>query len=558
MCYKSVLAEWSHALLRMRDGDPSWEAVLSDEGVEAWAARTNAEFAERKEEWFKEGARWFDPRHALFYGRRLRDNFGSPFLWMLASVYLGVKGLMLMLLELVALPLFVRHYGVSIERYQSYLLAVMTPWSLKPLIGLVSDLVPIGGWNKLPYILAATAVGTGCLVRLASTLSGERHGNQTAAAHAAIMIGGASGQAAVTDLLTEGKYAELMGKRPATAGDLTSFVSLLFFGAGIVAAAIAGPLADAGRFAAVVWTAVVPSAQVVAPIAAGCFPERRRQPGDPRTPVPWRYVAIAVCMAGSSLGLTYVNIQNTSPGPKVAAALCSGIGLAVLSCMVLPTVLARCNLYMFLSTGLYFSLTGALDAFYTAGPDCIADAPHFSMTYYLTASTVVGSVAGVVAVAVFQSVMRDWPFRQLFWAVTLLKVAAAVVDVVIVLRWNARVGLSDKATYMMGHNIAGSFIAQLDWMPAVVLTTKLCPRGLEATVYALLAGFQNYGVAIATSLGTALTSAVGVQAVPSKGMCQFERLPALILLCHVVIPLMVLPLTFVLIPNARMTDTVVL
>jgi hypothetical protein len=32
-----------------------------------------------------------------------------------------------------------------------------------------------------------------------------------------------------------------------------------------------------------------------------------------------------------------------------------------------------------------------------------------------------------------------------------------------------------------------------DFLAGVVLTSKLCPKNLESTVYALLAGFQNYG-----------------------------------------------------------------
>lgn len=33
----------------------------------------------------------------------------------------------------------------------------------------------------------------------------------------------------------------------------------------------------------------------------------------------------------------------------------------------------------------------------------------------------------------------------------------------------------------------------LEFMAGVVLTSKLCPRELESTVYALLAGYQNFG-----------------------------------------------------------------
>ena len=33
-------------------------------------------------------------------------------------------------------------------------------------------------------------------------------------------------------------------------------------------------------------------------------------------------------------------------------------------------------------------------------------------------------------------------------------------------------------------------------MPQALLTARLCPRGAEATVFAILAGFQNFGANI--------------------------------------------------------------
>eukprot|EP00493_Phyllostaurus_siculus_P027933 UN28281 len=42
----------------------------------------------------------------------------------------------------------------------------------------------------------------------------------------------------------------------------------------------------------------------------------------------------------------------------------------------------------------------------------------------------------------------------------------------------------------------------INFMPAVILTAKLCPKNLEATTYAMLAGFQNFGRQVATAVGT--------------------------------------------------------
>ena len=47
---------------------------------------------------------------------------------------------------------------------------------------------------------------------------------------------------------------------------------------------------------------------------------------------------------------------------------------------------------------------------------------------------------------------------------------------------------------MLGDAIVFQLVSSLEFMPAIVLTSKLCPKDVEATVYALLAGFQNFWV----------------------------------------------------------------
>lgn len=98
-------------------------------------------------------------------------------------------------------------------------------------------------------------------------------------------------------------------------------------------------------------------------------------------------------------------------------------------------------------------------------------------------------------------------------------------------------------------------IEMMNVIPAVVLISKLCPPGVEATVYSLLAGYTNFGVAVASAMGSLAMDVAGIRTPgPGGGPCNFDRLPLLIAIGHVGLPLLVLPLTFWLIPNARMTD----
>ena len=80
----------------------------------------------------------------------------------------------------------------------------------------------------------------------------------------------------------------------------------------------------------------------------------------------------------------------------------------------------------------------------------------------------------------------------------------------------------------------------------------------EATVYALLAGFQNFGQAVAGAIGVLLIDLFAIRTVPlhdEAGIqvenCDFSNTPYLILISHICLPLVAIPFTFWLIPDAR-------
>lgn len=211
---------------------------------------------------------------------------------------------------------------------------------------------------------------------------------------------------------------------------------------------------------------------------------------------------------------------------------------------------------MFLTSAMNLQLRGALDVFYTGDEKCLPGGPNFDNTFYLSWSVMVGSIAGVVGVSLFQMILsRTW-YRRAFWTTTLLQVVAAIVDIAIVERWNRRAGISDKVFYLLGDTIIQEVVLMLDWMPAIVLTSKLCPLGVESTVYALLAGFQNFGSSVASALGVLALDVGGIKT-PDDALCDFSNLTWLIIIGHMVLPLLTIPLTFWLIPNARMTDDLV-
>jgi len=256
-------------------------------------------------------------------------------------------------------------------------------------------------------------------------------------------------------------------------------------------------------------------------------------------------------MAGGGLVVAISVALLEQRGRTVVSFCVSGL-LILCSFKAMPRTLARSNLYMFLSSVAYMDLTGPLSYFYTGSTSCIVDAPHFSYSYYLAVSNVVGSIGSILGAVLFQY-MQNWSFRAAFCVTASIQVLASIFDLLIVNRWNIGVGIPDKAIYLFGDAACQSMAQMMALMPMAMLTARLCPRGAEATVFAILAGFQNFGSSIGSILGVQLTEAFGVQA-SADGPCNFDRLGDLIVVTHCILPLACLPLTWCLVPAARIND----
>jgi len=156
--------------------------------------------------------------------------------------------------------------------------------------------------------------------------------------------------------------------------------------------------------------------------------------------------------------------------------------------------------------------------------------------------------------------MGDWTFRPCFWVTTLVQCIGALWDIFIFRRWNISIGIPDEVSLLVGNSIIREIVAQLDFMPGVVLTSKLCPKGAESAMYGILAGFANFGRAVGRNFGTfsvILTDLKFHEDVETYGPCNDTPLWYLTLIGQCLLPLITIPLTFYLIPDARLTGTII-
>jgi len=481
----------------------------------------------------------------------LRLTFGDRFLGFLLITFFGLKGLSSTLINTAMLPMF-KELGAAGDEYQLASMVAQIPWAMKGLVGVLSDCVPIGAYHKRGYLVSSSFLAlTGFIGLLASPVLG------IGVWPVAVLVCLVNVQYATFDLLAEGKYTEWMQRRGG-GSEAVTFVWLC-----INVGSLAGAFATLGLVDSHGWQPLLKLGVpfVLLALVSACrgdLPEERARGGGG---VQWdklmsepRLFGLAAFMAVGALSVAVSAAVLGSRG-QLAVLFFVSASLSVLAFRALPATLAKSNLYMFLVSIAYVDLSGPLSYYYTANEHCVPDGPGFSYSYYLAVTNIVGALGGCLGSLLFQG-MQSWTFRQAFWLTTCVQIGASVFDLVIVRRWNIRLGVSDEATFLFGDAACQQIAQMLVIMPSALLNSLLCPRGAEATVYAILAGFQNFGLAAASVLGVFLTRELGIQSAPALpgGECDFSQLSTAIVIAHVLLPLAVLPLTFWLIPDVRMND----
>jgi hypothetical protein len=271
----------------------------------------------------------------------------------------------------------------------------------------------------------------------------------------------------------------------------------------------------------------------------------------------------------------------------------------VMSFRVLPENIAKPAFYMFLCSTLRLFFTGTLQAWYT-GPNyndgveayaklseqekqtitvddlyCIRDGPSFEVSYYQFVGNIVGAGAGTVGVFIFQRFIINWRVRPAFWITTVFQLFATCLELMILERWNHKLmgtdplnkdhAWVDQLFFVVGAQAVDKIIEMLDFMPCNVLIGRLCPANLEATIFAVLAGSQNFGSTLARIFGAIFVELLGVNFNVAKMDCRnpapladwgigISGLGIARIVGGIVLPALTIPMTFCLLPDKMLND----
>ena len=100
--------------------------------------------------------------------------------------------------------------------------------------------------------------------------------------------------------------------------------------------------------------------------------------------------------------------------------------------------------------------------------------------------------AQLAGVALFNARLKGVPLRKVFFWVIVVGAAASCTQLLLVTRANVRLGLPDKL-FVAFDSVLLTGLGRVALMPVLVLAARLCPAGVEATLYAALMSLSNAG-----------------------------------------------------------------
>lgn len=318
------------------------------------------------------------------------------------------------------------------------------PWIVKPLWGLLTDVLPIFGYRRRPYFILA-----GCLGVFSMLLLSMHKKLHLVFAVSALTASGAG--IAIADVTIDACVAQNSICHPSLASDMQSLCSLCSAIGALIGYSISGIFVHLIGPKGVFGLMTIPAGLL---ILVGILLN------EPQVP---------------NFNYKQVNLKFLDAGK------------AMWTTLKFPLVWRPC-LYMYLSFAVSLNIHEGLFYWYTdskAGPNFSQETVGFVLS--------VGPVGSILAAILYQRSLKDYPFQDVLFWTQLLSGLSGMLDLLLVLRLNLKFGIPDFVAVVIDEGIS-RMVGQLKWMPLLVLSSRLCPSGIEGTFFALLMSIDNAGV----------------------------------------------------------------
>jgi folate/biopterin transporter len=388
--------------------------------------------------------------------QHLRQTFGTSFLVLITVVYVA-QGFSSF--TTLAVNYFFKD-NLNLQPTDSQLLQMLmkVPWRVKPIYGILSDSLPLFGYHRKSYMVLCSVLG------VATTLTMAAPNLVTTPVVAVIVLMLQSLSVAVIDVVIDARVVEISRLDPENgANDLQSVSWIGTSVGGMLGSFLSGPATDGLGVRGVFCAAAV------GPIATLLF-------------------SMTMDEAKSTL----------SKRDFVASA---SKQMQQLRTAITTPVVWMCALWVFISHAVSPAYTQILFYFST-------DVLHFTPEFLGTISAI-GFVFLLGGTILYNTFLTNVSFRRIFLVAQLCLALVSLADVVLVTRANLEIGIPDKA-FVLGDHVVADVIGRLKTMPIMVLCAKLCPRGIEGTLFALLMSISNVSYSVSEFWGAFVCDWMGI------------------------------------------------
>ncbi|MBD2131308.1 MAG: folate/biopterin family MFS transporter [Sphaerospermopsis kisseleviana] len=373
---------------------------------------------------------------------------------------------------------------------------VALPWMIKPLFGFISDGLPIFGYRRRPYLVLSGILGAGAWVSLGTIV------NSSWAATIAIALSSLS--VAFSDVIVDSLVVERARvETQAKAGSLQS----LCWGAtalgGLITAYFSGLLLEYFSTRTVF-------------LVTAFFP-------------------LIISVVAWLIAETPINQDTTQP--QANNLLSTSNQIKQLGKVITQKAIWIPTAFIFL----WQSTPSGEAAFFYFFTNELHFQPEFLGRVHL-----VTSLASLIGIWIFQRFLKSVPFRVICGWSIVISAALRMTMLILVTHTNRALGIDDQ-WFSLGDSLILAVMGQIAFMPVMVLAARICPLGIEATLFALLMSIFNLGGAISREFGALIMHWLGITE------NNFDTLWLLVIITNVIA---LVPLLFIKFLPGEETETI--
>lgn len=428
------------------------------------------------------------------------------------------------------------------------------PWVLKPLIGFLSDTVPILGYRKRYYLVIMTALAAGAVGGLGFHLAMEPWTIVVCLFFASLQVAGGT-------LLVEAKLSQVAKEHAELGPEIVAFKETCMNSGMIMSALIAGPLIwYAGARAPYLLALPLVLTMLVIPMGNWLQEERLAAEEDRIELASIRanpfLFALGILLLPLLLMLACGSAVHMSQHTLTCLAIVATVIVVGGYWVLIRPEISGPMMFYFIFRCMNLQINGALFYFLTDAAAAFPEGPHFSSFFYVSCITSVAIAGRMIGFMTAKDLFGQWHYRSSMLATVPLVACTQLLLVPLLLRWNVALGVQDS-TWVLGWTFVDMVARGWRQFPFSVLLLQTTPRGLEASSLALNSGAVNFGMTLSFFFGSYALHHFNVR--PTGDLAESAAFGSLwkVQAIVAVLPLAVLPLAGFFLPHGKQVDALI-